>query len=170
MEDNLNNNNNNKKETVNVNNNGEIGEDISKCLKEKDEYLDGWKRAKAELINYKKDEAKRFEMIMKFGTETLIREIIKVLDSFDLALNSLEKEGKAEKGIYLIRVQLDDILKQNGLERVIINIGQQYDSSVAEAVASVESDKPEGAIIEEVEKGYLLHGKLIRPARVKAAK
>ena len=170
MEDNLNNNNNNKKETVNVNNNGEIGEDISKCLKEKDEYLDGWKRAKAELINYKKDEAKRFEMIMKFGTETLIREIIKVLDSFDLALNSLEKEGKAEKGIYLIRVQLDDILKQNGLERVIINIGQQYDSSVAEAIASVESDKPEGAIIEEVEKGYLLHGKLIRPARVKVAK
>jgi len=170
MEDNLNNNNNNKKETVNVNNNGEIGEDISKCLKEKDEYLDGWKRAKAELINYKKDEAKRFEMIMKFGTETLIREIIKVLDSFDLALNSLEKEGKAEKGIYLIRVQLDDILKQNGLERVIINIGQQYDSSVAEAIASVESDKPEGAIVEEVEKGYLLHGKLIRPARVKVAK
>ena len=170
MEDNLNNNNNNKEETVNVNNNGETGEDISKCLKDKDEYLDGWKRAKAELINYKKDEAKRFEMIIKFGTETLIREIIKVLDSFDLALNSLEKEGKAEKGIYLIRVQLDDILKQNGLERVIINIGQQYDSSVAEAIASVESDKPEGAIIEEVEKGYLLHGKLIRPARVKVAK
>src|SRR3989344_1774578 len=170
MEDNLNNNNDNKDEVADIDNNGETGDNLSKCLKEKDEYLDGWKRAKAELINYKKDEAKRFEMIMKFGTETLIREIIKVLDSFDLALNSLEKEGKAEKGIYLIRVQLDDILKQNGLERVIINIGQQYDSSVAEAIASVESDKPEGAIIEEVEKGYLLHGKLIRPARVKVAK
>ena len=170
MEDNLNNNNDNKDEVADIDNNGEAGDNLSKCLKEKDEYLDGWKRAKAELINHKKDEAKRFEIMIKFSQESLIREIIKVLDSFDLALNSLEKEGKAEKGIYLIRAQLEDILKQSGLERVIINIGQQYDSSLAEAIASVESDKPEGAIIEEVEKGYLLHGRLIRPARVKVAK
>ena len=170
MEDNLNNNNNNKDETANIDNNSETGDDFSKCLKEKDEYLDGWKRAKAELINYKKDEAKRFEIMMKFGHESLIKEIIKVLDSFNLALNSLEKEGKAEKGIYLIRVQLEDILKQNGLEKVVINIGQQYDSSVAEVIAVIESDKPEGTIIEEVEKGYFLHGRLIRPARVKVAK
>lgn len=144
--------------------------DLEKCQKEKDEYLDGWKRAKADLINYKKDEAKRFETMIKFSNESLVRDLIIVLDSFDLALMVLEKDGKAEKGIYLIRAQIEDILKQNGLERVIISIGQQFDPSLQEAVASVESDKPSGEIIEEVERGYMLHGKLVRPARVKVAK
>ena len=141
-----------------------------KCQKERDEYLDGWKRTKADLINYKKDEAKRFETMIKFSNESLVRDLIIVLDSFDLALMALEKEGKAEKGIYLIRAQIEDILKQNGLERVIISVGQQFDPSLQEAVASVESDKPSGIIIEEVERGYTLHGKLVRPARVKVAK
>ena len=144
--------------------------DLEKCQKERDEYLDGWKRAKADLINYKKDEAKRFETMIKFSNESLVRDLIIVLDSFDLALMALEKEGKAEKGIYLIRAQIEDILKQNGLERVIISVGQQFDPSLQEAVASVESDKPSGIIIEEVERGYTLHGKLVRPARVKVAK
>lgn len=144
--------------------------DSEKCQKERDEYLDGWKRTKADLINYKKDEAKRFETMIKFSNESLVRDLIIVLDSFDLALMALEKEGKAEKGIYLIRAQIEDILKQNGLERVIISVGQQFDPSLQEAVASVESDKPSGIIIEEVERGYTLHGKLVRPARVKVAK
>lgn len=170
MEDNLNNNNDNKDGTANIDNHDKASDNFSKCLKERDEYLDGWKRAKAELINYKKDEAKRFEIIMKFSNEALIREIIKVLDSFDLALNSLEKEGKAEKGIYLIRAQLEDILKQNGLERIAVSMGQQFDPAFHEAVASVESDKESGIIIEEVERGYFLNGKLIKPARVKVVK
>ncbi len=150
--------------------NGAVENDLEKCQKEKDEYLDGWKRAKADLINYKKDEAKRFETMIKFSNESLVRDLIIVLDSFDLALIVLEKDGKAEKGIYLIRAQIEDILRQNGLERVIISVGQQFDPSLQEAVASVESDKPSGIIIEEVERGYMLHGKLVRPARVKVAK
>jgi molecular chaperone GrpE len=151
-------------------NEGEPNDESIKCPKERDEYLEGWKRAKADLLNYKKDETKRFETIIKFSQESFIRDLITVLDSFDLALLALEKEGKAEKGIYLIRSQLEDILKQNGLERVIISVGQLFDPSLQEAIASVESDKPSGTIIEEVERGYLLHGKLVRPVRVKVAK
>lgn len=155
--------------TDEINNN--ISEDeLIKCQKERDEYLDGWKRAKADLINYKKDEAKRFETIMKFSQETIIRDLIVVLDSFDLALAALENEGKAEKGIYLIRAQLEDILKQNGLERVVISVGQPFDPSLQEAIATIDSDKPSGIVVEEVERGYLLNGKLVRPARVKVAK
>ena len=81
--------------------------------KERDEYLDGWQRARAELINYKKDELKRFQEMAKFANESVLREIIAVLDSFDLALMALEKDGKAEKGIYLIKAQLEDILKNS---------------------------------------------------------
>lgn len=148
----------------------EEADEFLKRQKERDEYLEGWKRAKADLINYKKDEAKRFEAVVKFSNETLIRELINVLDSFDLAVASLESEGKAEKGMYLIRAQLEDILKQNGLERVIISVGQPFDPNLQEAIATVESDKPSGTVIEEVERGYVLNGKLIRPASVKVAK
>jgi len=145
-------------------------DELTKCQKERDEYLEGWKRAKADLINYKKDEAKRFEAVVKFANEAIIRDLINVLDSFDLALVALEKEAKTEKGIYLIRAQLEDILKQNGLERIIVSVGQPFDPALQEAIATVESDKPSGTVVEEVEKGYLLNGKLIRPARVKVAK
>lgn len=142
------------------------------CQKEKEEYLDGWKRAKADLINYKKDEAKRFESVIKFANESLVKDLILVLDSFDLALSALQNEAdaKKEKGLYLIRQQLEDILKLSGLERIIISVGQPFDPSLQEAVSEVESDKTSGTIIEEVERGYLLNGKLIRPARVKVAK
>lgn len=145
---------------------------LVRCQKEKDEYLDGWKRAKADLLNYKKDEAKRFESVVKFSNESLIRDLINVLDSFDLALASLQAEGdqKKEKGLYLIRQQLEDVLNQSGLEKVIVSAGQPFDPALQEAIASVESEKESGTIIEEVERGYLLNGKLIRPARVKVAK
>ena len=147
-------------------------DELLKYKRQCEEYLEGWKRAKADLINYKKDEAKRFEAIVKFSNEALIKELINVLDSFDLALVALEVEEdkKTQKGLYLIRQQLEDILRQNGLERIIVSVGQSLDPALQEAVATIESDKPSGTIIEEVEKGYLLNGKLIRPARVKVSK
>ena len=163
---------NNQKEKDKEKKQEEALDELSKCRKEYDEYLDGWKRAKADLINYKKDEAKRFEAIVKFSNEALIKELINVLDSFDLALVALEVEEdkKTQKGLYLIRQQLEDILRQNGLERIIVSVGQSFDPALQEAVATIELDKPSGTIIEEVERGYLLNGRLIRPARVKVAK
>jgi len=163
---------NNQKEKDKEKKQEEALDELSKCRKEYDEYLDGWKRAKADLINYKKDEAKRFEAIVKFSNEALIKELINVLDSFDLALVALEVEEdkKTQKGLYLIRQQLEDILRQNGLERIIVSVGQSFDPALQEAVATIELDKPSGTIIEEVERGYLLNGKLIRPARVKVSK
>ncbi|MEK7451316.1 MAG: nucleotide exchange factor GrpE, partial [Patescibacteria group bacterium] len=91
---------------------------------------------------------------------------------FDLALVSLEADAdhKTQKGLYLIRSQLEDVLRKNGLERVIVSVGQPFDAALQEAIASVESNSPSGAVVEEIEKGYLLHGKLIRPARVKVSK
>ncbi|MEE8131640.1 MAG: nucleotide exchange factor GrpE [Candidatus Paceibacterota bacterium] len=138
--------------------------------KERDEYLEGWKRAKADLVNYKKEEAKRFMEMAKFASEDLIVEMITILDSFDLGLAALEKDGKAEKGLYLIRTQLEDALRKRGLERVIISVGQPFDPALQEAVTEIKSDKSSGTVIEEVERGYFLNGKLIRPVRVKVAK
>lgn len=170
-------------------------DELLKCQKERDEYLDGWRRAKAELMNYKKEEAKRFETVVKLANEGLIKELLLVLDSFDLAIIALEQSqinaddtqinaekspresalGQREsaswqKGMYLIRSQLKDILKSYGLEEIAILVGKIFDPAFQEAVAEIESNQPTGTIIEEVEKGYLLNGQVVRPVRVKIAK
>lgn len=144
--------------------------DLEKITKERDEYLDGWKRSKADFINYKKDEVKRFESFIKGANDQIIRELIVVLDSFDLGLQVLEKDSKIEKGIFLIRTQLEDVLKKYGLERINVSPGQPFDPSIHDAIAEVESDKPSGTIVEEVERGYLIFGRVIRATRVKVAK
>ena len=93
-------------------------EDLDKVSRERDEYLDGWRRSKADLINYKKDELKRLEEMAKYGNEEVIRDLISVLDSLELAISTLEKsEGSVEKGVYLIKAQLEDILRRRGLNK-----------------------------------------------------
>jgi len=150
---------------------GETAEEkFAACEKQRDEYLAGWQRAKADFINYKKDEIKRLEEVARYGTEDLMEELITVLDNFDLGLTALEKAGPVEKGIYMIRSQIEDILKKRGLSRIPIKIGDQFDPAVAEVIAEIEADQSPGTIVEEIEAGYLLHDKIIRPVRVKVAK
>ena len=144
--------------------------DLEGLKKQCEEYLNGWKRAKADLINYQKDEQKRLDDIVKFSNWDLVRDLVTVLDSFDLAITALEKEGKVEKGVYMIRGQLEDALKRRGLERIPVTVGQPFDPSLHEAIGEVESDQPVGAVAEEIERGYLLSGRVIRPARVQLSK
>lgn len=139
-------------------------EELKKCQTEREEYLNGWKRAKADFINYQKDEAKHLEEIARFGQWDLVREIITVLDSFDLATKHNASDTQA------IRLQLENILKKRGLEMMTAAVGQPFDPALHEAVGDVESDEPAGTIVEEVERGYILNGRVIRPARVKIAK
>ena len=152
--------------------------EIEKLAEERDEYLDGWKRAKADLINYKKDELKRLEEVARFGSESLILELISILDDFDLALATLEKQGATEKGVYLIRSRFEDILKRRGLERIKVETGDKFDPAIHEAISIVDgipasaeaSAGKENTVAEEIEAGYTLHGRVIRPARVKVYK
>ncbi|RMD61557.1 nucleotide exchange factor GrpE, partial [Candidatus Parcubacteria bacterium] len=144
----------------------ELEEVRQKC----EEYLNGWKRAQADFINYKKDEARRAEAVAKFANESLLRNLITVLDSFDLGILAMEKAGTVDKGIYMIRAQLEDALRKEGLERVRTRPGDTFDPSLAEAIAVVDSKLPSGSIVEEVESGYRLHDRIIRPAKVKVAK
>lgn len=144
--------------------------ELQRIEKERDEYLAGWQRAKADFINYKKDELNRMEKIAKYGEEELMRELVSILDSFDLGINAMERKGEVEKGIYMIRSQTEDVLKRYGLAKIPVKPGDVFDPSIHEAIVEIESDSPPGTIVEEIEPGYMLHEKLIRPARVKVAK
>lgn len=145
--------------------------ELEKISKEKDEYLDGWRRAKADLINYKKDELKRLEEVAKFSNEEIIKDLISVLDSFELAIITLEKsDTKLEKGVYMIKSQLEDVLRRRGLLKIKVNKNDNFDPNFHEAVGSAEGDGSSGTIAEEVETGYMLHDKVLRPTRVRLFK
>lgn len=148
----------------------DLAKKLADCEKRRDEYLAGWQRAKADFINYRKEELARLEEVAKYGSEELLRDLIGVLDSFDLGLRALEKAGPVEKGVYMIRSQLVDILKKRGVEKISVKAGDNFDPSMAEAVAEAESDKSAGTVLEEIEPGWRLHDKILRPARVKLAK
>jgi molecular chaperone GrpE len=137
---------------------------------EKEQYLSGWQRAKADYINYKKEEQSRLSDIAKYTNEDLLQEMVTVLDNFDLGLRALENSGPVEKGVYMIRSQIEDILKKRGLERISLKPGDPFDPSIAEAIAEGESEHPPGTIAEEIEPGYRLYDKVLRPARVKLSK
>ncbi len=151
------------------NNNLEESE-LAKIQKERDEFLDGWKRAKADLINYKKEEAERLSNFAKFSNEILVTELITILDSFELGLSVVSENDPARKGMELIKSQLEEILRKNGLERIHLKRGDPFEAKFMEAVGETSSGEPPGAVAEEVSGGYRLNGKVIRPSRVKVSK
>ncbi len=150
---------------------------LEECRKEKDEYLAGWQRAKADFINARKDEEKRREEFIKMSNRFIMEDILNVLDSFDIALketSSGEKQANEEisatlKGFRLIKSQLDDILKKYGLE-LIKTDGEKFDPSRHEAIDEEKTDKDSGIITETYRKGYMINGTVVRPAKVKVSK
>jgi molecular chaperone GrpE len=144
----------------------ELEKKLAAAEGQRDEYLAGWQRAKADFINYKKEEFAHLQEVAKYGSEDLIKDMISVMDNFDLGLRSLEKAGPVEKGIYLIRSQIEDILKKRGLAKMEVKVGDIFDPATMEAMTEIESDLPHGAVVEEIEPGYRLHEKVLRAARV----
>ncbi|MFH1246296.1 MAG: nucleotide exchange factor GrpE, partial [Candidatus Liptonbacteria bacterium] len=88
---------------------------IEKCARECEEYLKGWQRTKADFINYKKEEAKRLEEFTKYNLEGFLKEFILILDNFDLAIAAHEKMAPQNKGIFMIRTQIEAMLKSRGV-------------------------------------------------------
>lgn len=145
--------------------------ELDQCARERDEYLDGWRRAKADLINFKKDEAERLSALLRTGNENIIRDLITVLDSFDLGIIATGESNPAVmKGMVLIKTQLEDVLKRHGLEKMVVTKGEMFDPAKHEAIGEMNSEYPDGAVAEEVERGYVLYGKVIRAARVRVSK
>lgn len=145
-----------------------LREEVKASEREKQEYLDGWQRAKADLANFKREENKRFDEFVKFATEGIVAEVLQVLDSFDLALRH-DMPKDVERGIILIRSQLEDILRRRGLESIPA-IGQKFDPAYHEAIGEIETAGEEGMVAEELQKGYSMNGRVLRPARVKISK
>ena len=153
----------------------ELKNKLNEAEKMRDEYLAGWQRQKADFINYQKDTLKQTQEVVKYANEDLISDLLVVLDSFDISVNSLKIEGLTEnekriiQGLELIKAQLEDVLHRKGL-KAIESLGEQFNPAFHEILEEIEGEGPPGIIIEEVIKGYELNGRVIRPSKVKIIK
>jgi len=135
---------------------------LKECQKEKEEYLTQAQRARADLINYRRRQELVLEELRKYGQSNLILEILPVLDSLTIG-------SEKDKGLEIIKEQLKNILKKYGL-REIKSVGEIFNPEIHEAIEEVESDNEKGVITEEIQKGYMIGEKLLRPSKVKVAK
>ena len=137
-----------------------------------EELTNDLKRMTADFSNYRKrNEAERNEFA-KFAKADLIAKLLDVLDGYDRALATVPDEVKGQpwvEGMWLVERKLRSILDAEGLEP-IDSLGKPFDPYIHEAVAYIESDEPEGTVIQEHHKAYRLHDRVIRPALVTVAK
>ncbi len=147
--------------------------ELDECKSKCEEYLNGWKRAKADFINYKKEEFERSQELMRYAKESFLESILPMVDNLCLVQKQMPKELQDDpnvKGLLMVKIQLEDFLKSQGVE-AIDAIGKIFDPAVHEIIQGIEAEgKEPGIIVEEVEKGYTINGRLLRPAKVKVAK
>ena len=160
-----------RSEKVIAENHNQENEELKKKLEDKEKEstsnYDKYLRAVAELDNYRKRAAREKTEIIKYGKEDVIKDILPFMDSLDRALEHDNGDVKAFKdGVALIQEQLLSCLKKHGVER-IETAGKDFDPNFHEALMQIESDQHEdNKIVSEMEKGYLLNGRLLRPSRV----
>jgi len=135
-------------------------------------YLRQLKYAKADLENLRKMVKRQVEEAVRSGNERLIRELLVVLDDLELTLEAGGKAGDREalmEGVEMVLRKFRKILESEGL-KPIEALGRPFNPDLHEAVMRVEDpDRPEGVVVEEVRRGYMLRGKVIRPSMVKVS-
>jgi molecular chaperone GrpE len=145
---------------------------LEECQKQRDEYLAGWQRAKADLINFKREETERFQEIIRFFQEENLLKLLPILDNLNLAEKNLPeklREDEHTQGLLNIKKQLEDLFKSQGVEE--IKTEGKFDPNFHEAVEMMENkDLESGTVFEEVQKGYKINNRVLRPAKVKVIK
>lgn len=155
----------------------EVSEDVNaltneleQVKREKDDLYDRLLRLQADYENYRRRTKKERENDLKYKSQSVIMELLPVLDNFERALQIEVSDEKAKSfvdGIQMVHRQLKDALAKEGLEE-IPTVGEQFDPHLHQAVMQVQDEEKESnEIVEELQKGYKLKDRIIRPAMVK---
>ena len=155
-----------------------LREKLATCVEEKQGYLNGWQRDKAEFLNARKRDEERQKELVKYANEDLILDLLPVLDSFEMAKANKEAWEKVDKnwrvGVEYIQSQILAILQKSGL--IELNpLGQDYSPLEHEAIEMVPltgeqasgATSQDGKIVTVINKGYKLGDRIIRPPKVK---
>ncbi len=151
--------------------NPQIKEILAKALEYLNNYkaLNSWKRCQADFENYKKLKIKEMEDFKKHAKLDLIYQFLPVLDNFEASLGHVpekEKDSAWVTGINYIRNQILEVLKKNGVEEIMVEVGEKFDPKLHEAISG-EGKKQK--ISKVLQQGYRMEEKIIRPARVEVA-
>lgn len=152
-----------------------LREKLELCQAERQEYLTASQRLKADYVNLKRESETAQVELTKFANEGLLLETISVLDSFEQAFSHQESWSNVPEvwrlGVEQIHDKLGAVLKKHGIE-IIDPAGRTFDPAESQAVGTVDTevDKDDNLVLEVVQKGYRLHGKVIRPASVKVGR
>jgi len=140
--------------------------DLQKLKEERDSMYDRLLRKQAEFENYKKRvERERAEFIQTASAD-LMKELLNALDSFDMAIRNASTDARTLQGFELIYKQLLDTMNRFGLKAMDAK-GKKFDPNFHQAVATTPTNEvEENTILDELRKGYLLNGRLLRPAMV----
>lgn len=150
-----------------------LKKELEECAAQKEEYLNGWKRERADFLNYKRDEGERLGRIVNISKEEIILDFLPVIDSIDLAEKKLSKDIKDHdwvKGIMCVKKLISGFLEKQGVTEIEA-MGKKFNPHEHEATEYIEKkgSEPE-TVIEVVQKGYALENKVIRPVKVKLSK
>ena len=145
-------------------------EDVIRHLREQNRQLtEQMLRMKAEMENARKRMAREKEDFQQFAAFQSLKEMLPILDGFELALAA---EGGGEdyrKGVEIIHLQFLGTLQRLGLEPIAA-VGKQFDPNLHEAIATVEtSDVPDGQVVDEMQRGFFYKNRLLRPSKVRVA-
>ena len=150
-----------------------LQEELEKATAQAAEYLDGWQRTQAEFSNYKKRQETERAQMMVLASAGLLYKLLPVVDDFERALSTMPPHLDQltwSEGILMIKHKLDAILESEGV-KPIETAGQAFDPHYHEAVTHEEAPGyEEDQIIGQVQKGYTLGERVLRPALVRVAK
>lgn len=149
-----------------------VDADLAQARAQANEYLGQWRRTAADFANYRKRVEREREALSRFSSALLLRRLMPVLDDFERAMATLPQELRLFtwfEGIALIQRKLEMILESEGL-KPIMAVGQPFDPTRHEAVLREETTAyPDGQVIAELQRGYELYGRVLRPSLVKVA-
>lgn len=147
-------------------------EEVEEVAEELEEMKNRLAYLAAEFDNYRKRVAREKEALVSYGNERLLRAILPFLDNLERAISQAGSSGSLEGLLTGVRLTYDQFLaelRKFGLERLSAE-GERFDPNLHEAIAQIPWEgKPEGTVLSEARKGYLLNGRLLRPAQVTVA-
>ncbi|MDP2789307.1 MAG: nucleotide exchange factor GrpE [bacterium] len=145
--------------------------DLKQAKKEKEEYLTGWQKERADFANYKKDEENRKSLFSESVRERILTRFLFVVDSFNMAFANREAWEKVDpnwrSGVEYIYIQMNTIFEEYGVKE-IGKEGELFDPNIHQSIDSVKTDKKDldHKVALVIQKGYKLADRVLRPARV----
>lgn len=148
------------------------GEELEQLRKQADENYQRYLRTQADFDNFRRRARQEKEDLAKYASQKLVESLVPIIDNFDRAIQSSKETQDFDglvKGIDMVFRQFEGVLQSEGVKQ-IESVGQPFNPEFHQAIMQVETDEyEEGIVVEELQKGYMLNDRVIRPAMVKVS-